>query len=104
MFKRLLSLAGVLALTACSSGPQAQAEKPIVPGAPETDAVCHQEAGQFAVGQMATPSLLEEIRLRTGSKIVRRLALKQPTTREFNWQRVNVRVDDGNVVRQVYCS
>ncbi len=103
MSERFWVLAAVLAFSGCTAGQQ-QAEAPIVPGAPVTDAACNQDAGQFAVGQKATPSLLEEVRLRTGSKLVRRLEPGQPTTREFNWQRVNVRVDGGNVVRQVYCS
>lgn len=74
------------------------------PTAPATpDRLCNEGAGQFAVGQPYSLSLLNQVRERTGSRGVRVLRPRDVATMDFNIQRANLLLDADGKVETMRC-
>ncbi len=109
----------VLSLAACSApapdeqeavGAQAQqaaeqAAAPAPDSAPEPPPIgsCDATQVQSLVGQTLTDALSEQAKHDAGAKQVRTLLPNQAVTMEFNGERLNIEVDDKQVVKSVRC-
>lgn len=89
------SVATAALLAACSTTPL-----PSWPGsgsqpkpAPRPVQNCHAQNAQWAVGKTNTEHNINEARQRAGAYMARVLRPGQPTTREFNAERLNLEVD-----------
>lgn len=91
----LLASTLTLVLSACGGG------APVRP-APVTQA-CNAADAQFAVGQVATATLVEEARRHAGAQVVRVLRPGQVVTLEFSEQRLNLDVDAAGRVLKARC-
>ncbi len=98
-----LLLALPLALAACAAPKGVAEEKSHHPEHHDMAQKCDAAPAQFAMGQAGTPELLEEARVRAGAKTARILQPNQAVTMEYNFQRLNLRVDDKNMVDLVSC-
>jgi hypothetical protein len=89
-----------VSMAACSSTPAGD-------GAPATpaDAMagCNADAAQSAVGKQATADVVEQARKVAGAQVARTLKPGQMVTMEFREGRLNLQVDDNNVVTEVRC-
>ncbi|MBF6630360.1 MAG: hypothetical protein ITG01_04320 [Comamonas sp.] len=61
--------------------------------APRAEQRCNQTGAQWAVGKSNTENNVAEARKRSGAYMARVLRPGQPTTREFNAERLNLEVD-----------
>lgn len=95
---RLLLLAPVL-LAACAQ----TAAPPAPPTAAPSPPTCQAAPGQFAVGQVATPTLVAQAQRRAGAQRVRVLRPGQVVTLEFDAGRLNLDVDAAERVTRVRC-
>ncbi|WP_442595867.1 I78 family peptidase inhibitor [Parapusillimonas sp. JC17] len=109
---RILILPAILALAglgACASGTGSNTARTIAsssaPAITETaDAqVCNDDLAQSAIGKKADEALIEEYRQRSQSKFARMLRPRSVMTMEYNPQRLNLRVDDNDIVMSVNC-
>lgn len=64
---------------------------------------CDATALQSQIGQKATPSVLEDLRSRSGSATARMLRPGQLVTMEYNATRLNLIVDDKDVMTAIRC-
>ncbi|GFN28163.1 MULTISPECIES: I78 family peptidase inhibitor [Achromobacter] len=64
---------------------------------------CDATALQSQIGQKATPSVLEDLRSRSGSTTARMLRPGQLVTMEYNATRLNLIVDDKDVMTAIRC-
>jgi hypothetical protein len=64
---------------------------------------CQAEAVQFAVGQAASPALLQDAQRRAGASRVRVIRPGEAVTMEFDPTRLNLEVDAGNRVLRARC-
>jgi uncharacterized lipoprotein YajG len=100
----LLPFFAVVALAGCSSkDSSSDAAPPATDNAPAMTGSCNAKAVQSIVGQVVTPTLTEEARRDAGASVARVLTPHQPVTMEYNSQRLNIDVDDNQVVKQVSC-
>lgn len=58
---------------------------------------------QSQIGQKATPSVMEDLRTRSGSTSARMLRPGQLVTMEYNNTRLNLIVDDKDVMTAIRC-
>lgn len=58
---------------------------------------------QSQIGQKATPSVMEDLRTRSGSTTARMLRPGQVVTMEYNNTRLNLIVDDKDVMTAIRC-
>lgn len=94
------AFASAIGLAACA------APEPVpAPGAGEAaiTASCNASAAQSAVGKIATREVVEEARVAAGAQVARTLKPGQVVTMEYHASRLNLHVDDGNVVTRVAC-
>lgn len=70
---------------------------------PPTAFQCVAEPGAWAIGKEATADVVERVRVDTHSRTARVLRPGQVVTMEFNFQRVNVNVNDRNAIIGVTC-
>ena len=99
--RRLLSLPVLLAAsTACS--PMPPDPKPSNPYPPRL-ARCQPEPGQRFVGQMASEALIEQARAATGANTVRVLKPGMAATMDFRDDRLDLQLDEHDVVVKVSC-
>ena len=73
--------------TGSGAGPKGDARTP------RPEQRCQQAGAQWAVGKSNTESNVNEARKRSGAYMARVLRPGQPTTREFNAERLNLEVD-----------
>ncbi|KRA01460.1 I78 family peptidase inhibitor [Achromobacter sp. Root565] len=73
-----------------------------IPGS-STGKSCDAGALQSQIGQKATPSLMEDLRTRSGSATARMLRPGQLVTMEYNNTRLNLIVDDKDVMTAIRC-
>ncbi|MCP1652450.1 I78 family peptidase inhibitor [Pseudomonas sp. GD04087] len=100
----LLSLLAVAALAGCSSkDSSSDAAQPAADNPAALSGTCNAKAVQSIVGKVVTPTLTEEARRDAGASVARVLTPHQPVTMEYNSQRLNIDVDDNQVVKQVSC-
>lgn len=64
---------------------------------------CDATALQSQIGQKATPSVLEDLRSRSGSATARMLRPGQLVTMEYNATRLNLIVDDKDMMTAIRC-
>lgn len=64
---------------------------------------CDAAALQSQIGQKATPSVMEDLRTRSGSTTARMLRPGQLVTMEYNATRLNLIVDDKDVMTAIRC-
>jgi hypothetical protein len=96
---------GLNACSAASTPKPAASPFPALPPPPmaEPAASCDQAKASWAVGKPADDALLAKILQDTGAKRTRLLKPGMMVTAEFDGTRVNVRVDNNNVVLAVTC-
>lgn len=70
---------------------------------PPESAQCDAAAASSAVGQTATVEVVEKARTDAGARTARVLKPGQVVTMEYLAGRLNVRVDDANVVAELTC-
>lgn len=110
-----------LSLAACTSNPDpapdtappAVSETPTpatpagstpAPAAPDMAATCNAEAAQSFVGMQASELNVAEAKTAAGAKgDVRVIAPGQAVTMDYRGDRLNVEVDDGNVITRISC-
>ncbi len=64
---------------------------------------CNAAAAQSAMGQQSTGAVIEKARVASGAAMARVLRPNQPTTLEFNHERLNVVVDAAGHITAVRC-
>lgn len=94
-----LAILAPLLLAACAqtTAPTAPPTTSPAPGA------CQAGPAGFAVGQVATPTLVAEAQRRAGAQRARVLRPGQVVTMEFDAGRLNLDVDAGDRVTRVRC-
>jgi hypothetical protein len=90
-----LLLASGLTLMACASMPPQ-------PSPPYTGQ-CDASKGKWASGKSATAEVVEQIRIQTNSQVARVIRPGQPVTMDYNVARVNINVNEHNVINVVTC-
>lgn len=83
--------------------PQPPAPSPPNPPIPEHPDKCDHRKAQWAIGQGATKDLLERARLAAGAEFGRFLRIGEPVTLEYRVGRLNLGMDDQEIVRDVRC-
>jgi Peptidase inhibitor I78 family len=71
--------------------------------APDPKQTCNADGIQWAVGQPATPDVVERLKREAGAKAVRVLPPGVSVTQEFMYGRLNVNVDTSNVITTLSC-
>jgi hypothetical protein len=99
--RRLLLLSALLATsTACT--PMPPKAKPSNPFPPQPMR-CQADAGQRFVGQAASEDVVEQARVATGAGSVRVLKPGMAATMDFRDDRLNLHLDEHDVIVQVAC-
>lgn len=99
--KRLLLLSALLATsTACSSmPPNAKPSKPFPPRLMQ----CQADPGQGYVGQVAGEDVVAQAKAATGATSVRVLKPGMAATMDFRDDRLNLHLDEHDVIVKVTC-
>lgn len=122
LFAALSAGAFAIALSACAPkpAPEPAAEPAPAPAqtAPPADAAatpdastgdgatmaaCNADAVQSLVGQEATEAVLEQAKTGSGAALVRALKPGEPATMEFRADRIDIRLDENNVIQSLHC-
>ena len=93
---RIAIVLAPLLLAAC-----AQTAQP--PAASPSQGTCQAGPAEFAVGQVATPTVVAQAQRRAGAQRARVLRPGQVVTMEFDAGRLNLDVDAGDRVTRVRC-
>src|SRR5690606_13731121 len=110
LMTRTLIFGAVLAaaaLAGCASGTQGTGSDTSAPAPSPSTAngqQCNADVAESAVGQKANSQLLETYRAQSGAKLARILRPRDVITMEYNPQRLNLRVDEQDMVISVNCS
>ena len=100
---KLASLGSVMAM-AVSAGCGTTTESAKDPVAAESGhSRCEAKAAEFAIGQKASPALLEEARKRAGAQNARILKPDDMVTLEYRSDRLNLNTDANLVIGRVNC-
>ncbi len=97
MFKPSLALLTTALLAGCASPPsgsQAEADK---------DRLCDASAVQQARGQVLSRERVEQLQQQAGASLVRVLGPNEMATLEHNPQRLNIDIDDAEVIERLSC-
>ncbi|MGL4315237.1 MAG: I78 family peptidase inhibitor [Pseudomonas sp.] len=97
---RSLQLPALLAcalLAACSSTSEKASDK--LPA----DARCNADAVQHLVDERITSELAEQARAKAGAQFLRVTYPNQPVTMDYNSQRLNIEIDDGDIILRLNC-
>ena len=122
LFAALSAGAFAIALSACAPKPAPEpaaepapapadtappADPAATPAAPAGDgaamALCNADAVQSLVGQEATEAVLEQAKTGSGAALVRALKPGEAATMEFRPDRIDVRLDENNVIQSLHC-
>ena len=95
--------ASISVLAACASQPTAAGDDANATPPAGVAQSCNADAARGAIGKAATPEVVEQARRESGAAIARVLKPGQVVTMEYRGDRLNVDVDDGNVVTNVRC-
>jgi hypothetical protein len=76
---------------------------PAPPVAPPETAKCDASKAGSAIGSQATAEVLERARVAAGASVARFLKPNQPVTMEYLESRLNLGLDDKNIVTSVRC-
>ena len=93
-----LLIASTLAMSACASTPPATGGD-----APAMADTCNADAARSVVGKVATPDVVEQARRDAGAEVARVLKPGQMVTMEYREGRLNIDVDEKNVIKNVRC-
>ena len=74
-----------------------------MPGSDATLDNCNPDEARGAIGKEATAEVVEQARIAAGADVVRTLKPGQVITMEYHASRLNLSVDDNNVVVDVSC-
>lgn len=97
------ALLPALALTALLSACTTTAAPPMSDPHPPAQASCNNEPAQVMVGESATQANVERARQLAGARIARVLKPGQMVTMEFIEGRLNINVDEKNVITHLRC-
>ena len=118
LFAALSAGAFAIALSACAPKPAAEPAPAPAQTAPPADAAatpdastgdgatmaaCNADAVQSLVGQEATEAVLEQAKTGSGAALVRALKPGEPATMEFRADRIDIRLDENNVIQSLHC-
>src|SRR3546814_2918523 len=95
----LACLALLLAACAPPQSLQPASGGPAIAG----DGSCKAEGLAWAVGEQATRDTMARVWRESGAGLIRPIAPGQAVTRDFRRDRVNVRIDDANVITGIDC-
>ena len=95
--------ASISLLAACTSQPTAGGDGASATPPADMAQACNADAARGAIGKAATPEVVEQARREAGAASARVLKPVQGVTMEYRGDRLNVDVDDGNVVTGVRC-
>ena len=105
-FRRSILMQALLAtalLSACSSAIETASSPTQVPTPPPAAGTCNANQAQFAVGERASDNLLERSKTAAGASVARYLRPNQPVTLEYLATRLNLKLDEKDVVASVTC-
>src|SRR5690606_22076298 len=74
-----------------------------MPGSDEAVEQCDADAARGVIGQAATAEVVEQARQAAGAELVRTLSPGQMVTMEYHFSRLNLDVDEANVITGVRC-
>ena len=103
LFTSIVLSASISVVAACTSQPTAAGGDASPAPSPDMAQSCNADAVRGAVGKVATPDVVEQARRDAGAAIARVLKPGQVVTMEYRGDRLDVDVDDGNVVTNVRC-
>ncbi|MDR2297662.1 MAG: hypothetical protein LBE30_04885 [Comamonas sp.] len=86
-----------------TGSPAAPANAPTTSVPPHQLQVCNAKPVQLYIGHNTVPSTLEMIRKKSGAYIVRVLGENQPTTMEFDQERLNVIANEAGKITALRC-
>ena len=98
---RILPLSALLAgalLAGCASSPQQDVSK-----APKGDGRCNAEPVQHLLEERITTDLAERARIESGAAQLRVTHPNQPVTMDYNPQRLNIDIDDDDIIIRLSC-
>ena len=95
----------LLALAGCATNSSDLVSRPAGgDSSPSTTQVCDADRVTGVVGQKVGPELVERARQQAGAETARALRPTDVITMEYNPQRLNLRVDEQDIVTSVNCS
>jgi len=97
MFKLSLALLATTLLAGCASSPPGSSQ------AADEDRLCDASAVQQARGQVLSLERVEQLQQQAGAKLVRVLGPNEMATLEHNPQRLNIDIDDAEVIERLSC-
>lgn len=104
MFQMLALATSAAVLTGCSLMPPSSGHsKNGTSGKPRPQQMCNADAAQWAIGKTNTEHNVNEARKRSGAYMARVLRPGQPTTREFNAERLNLETDATGRITRAFC-
>ncbi|KAF2411083.1 I78 family peptidase inhibitor [Pseudomonas antarctica] len=95
------TLLAALALAGCSTPGTSEPAKDAV--ADLGHSRCEAKAAEFAIGQKASPQLLDQARTRAGAQNARILKPNDMITLEYRSDRLNLNTDDNLVITRINC-
>ena len=99
------AVSGLLVATTLMAG--CSTDKPsdssATPAAEAGQSGCNAAAAGFAMGQKATPELVEQARAKAGARNVRLLKPDDMVTLEYRSDRLNLNADDNAVITRINC-
>ena len=105
MLQMLALVASTAVMTGCSLMPSSNHthSQNGASQAPRPQQLCNVDNAQWAVGKTNTEHNVNEARKRSGAYMARVLRPGQPTTREFNAERLNLEVDATGRITKAFC-
>jgi len=101
MIRTLSASVLLFALAACAPD---TGTYPDVPGNnPPDPGICNADKASPVVGQRISPQLEQEARARSGARLLRVMRPGQVVTQEYSSERLNLQLNDYDVVVRAYC-
>jgi flagellar basal body L-ring protein FlgH len=97
------ALVVLAALTGCAANTASTSSSPDTAAAGNAQ-VCNADLAESAVGQAVSPALVENYRKQAHAESARALRPNDVITMEYNPQRLNLKVDEQDIVISVNCS
>jgi len=94
---------GSSASAQAQSSAAAPSRSGMVSGNPNSAGECNASAVQGAIGKTLNQAMLDQLRTQAGAGSARTLSPREMITMEYNPARLNVLIDNGNVVTAVRC-
>ena len=106
--RRIIQVLGVSGLTLLGACQVTPAPQPVplptpVPQPQPPIGTCDASRVQSAIGQQASPAVLEQVTLGSGAQSARVVRPGEAVTMDFNASRLTVSVDAGNRITQLAC-